>query len=83
MYTVALNSYRGTGGGGHLTSGAGIPKEELLNRLTWSSERDLRYHLMEELRKQDTLLPLTERNWTIVPGDISGPASLFDRNVLD
>lgn len=83
VYTVAMNSYRGNGGGGHLTNGAGIPKEELPDRLTWSSERDLRYHLMEELRKQDTLLPQTERNWTIVPGDISGPASLFDRNVLD
>lgn len=83
VYTVAINSYRGNGGGGHLTSGAGIPKEELPKRISWSSNRDLRYHLMEELQKQDTLFPLTDHNWTIVPGDISGPASLFDRNVLD
>jgi 2',3'-cyclic-nucleotide 2'-phosphodiesterase/3'-nucleotidase len=83
VYTVAINSYRGNGGGGHLTRGAGIPKEELVNRLTWSSDRDLRYHLMEELQKQDTLLPHTEHNWTIVPAHLSGPASLFDRNVLD
>ena len=29
FYSVALNSYRGNGGGGHLTEGAGIPKDEL------------------------------------------------------
>ena len=33
QYKVALNSYRGSGGGGHLTNGAGIPKEELESRI--------------------------------------------------
>jgi 2',3'-cyclic-nucleotide 2'-phosphodiesterase/3'-nucleotidase len=28
MYTVAVNSYRGSGGGGHLTEGAGLSAEE-------------------------------------------------------
>ena len=28
-YKVAVNSYRGNGGGGHFTEGAGIPKDEL------------------------------------------------------
>ena len=28
-YKVAINSYRGNGGGGHLTEGAGIPADEL------------------------------------------------------
>ena len=28
-YKVAVNSYRGNGGGGHLTRGAKIPQEEL------------------------------------------------------
>ena len=30
IYKVAINSYRGNGGGGHLVKGAGIPKEELV-----------------------------------------------------
>ncbi len=28
-YNVAVNSYRGNGGGGHFTEGAGIGKNEL------------------------------------------------------
>ena len=31
-YTVAINSYRGSGGGGHLTRGAGIPQDELIRK---------------------------------------------------
>jgi len=83
IYTVAVNSYRGNGAGGHLTVGAGIPKEELIRRISWSTDRDLRYHLMEYLRQQDTLLPRTVHNWSCVPSHLSGPASVFDRKVLD
>lgn len=82
-YTVAVNSYRGNGGGGHLTKGAGIPKEDLAKRISWSSGRDLRFYLMEYLSKQDTLVPRTESNWACVPVHLSGPASVFDRKVLD
>ena len=43
MYKVAVNSYRGNGGGGHFTEGAGIGKDELRKRLISSTDRDLRY----------------------------------------
>lgn len=82
-YSVAVNSYRGNGGGGHLTEGSGIPKEELVKRISWATDRDLRFYLMDYLSQQDTLIPLTEFNWACVPAHLSGPASVFDRKVLD
>jgi len=39
-YKVAINSYRGNGGGGHLTNGAGIPGEELSTRVITSTDKD-------------------------------------------
>jgi 2',3'-cyclic-nucleotide 2'-phosphodiesterase/3'-nucleotidase len=83
LYSVVVNSYRGNGGGGHLTSGAGIPKEDLTNRISWSSDHDLRYYLMDYLLDIDTLKPFTEQNWRCIPVQIAGPASLIDRKVLD
>jgi 2',3'-cyclic-nucleotide 2'-phosphodiesterase/3'-nucleotidase len=82
-YTVAVNSYRGNGGGGHLTEGAGIPKEDLVKRISWATDRDLRFYLMEYLSQQDTLIPRKEFNWACVPAYLSEPASVFDRKVLD
>jgi 2',3'-cyclic-nucleotide 2'-phosphodiesterase/3'-nucleotidase len=82
-YSVAVNSYRGNGGGGHLTDGAGIAKEELVSRISWSTDRDLRFYLMEYLRQQDTLRPHTELNWACIPLHLAGPASVIDRKVLD
>jgi 2',3'-cyclic-nucleotide 2'-phosphodiesterase/3'-nucleotidase len=82
-YSVAINSYRGNGGGGHLTTGAGIPKEELADRIRWSTDRDLRFYLMEYLRQQDTLKSQTLMNWSCIPLHLSGPASEIDRKVLD
>ena len=82
-YSVALNSYRGNGGGGHLTTGAGIPKEELADRITWSTDRDLRFYLMEYLGQQDTLKSQTLMNRKCIPLHLSGPASEIDRKVLD
>jgi len=83
LYSVAVNSYRGNGGGGHLTSGAGIPEEELSTRVSWSSDHDLRYYLMEYLRDLDTLKPSSDQNWRCIPLQLTGPASLIDRKVLD
>ena len=82
-YSVAVNSYRGNGGGGHLTTGAGIPKEELEDRISFSTDRDLRYYLMEYLKQQDTLVPLTDHNWSCIPVLLTGPASKSDRKLLE
>jgi len=66
-YTVAVNSYRGNGGGGHLTQGAGIGKEELTKRLISSTERDLRYYILKSLESIKIIEPRASDNWKIIP----------------
>ena len=83
IYSVAVNSYRGTGGGGHLTAGAGIPAGELAGRVRWSTERDLRYHLMEYLGQSDSLVPPQLDNWSVLPASLARPAMDADRHVLE
>jgi 2',3'-cyclic-nucleotide 2'-phosphodiesterase/3'-nucleotidase len=83
QYSVALNSYRGNGGGGHLTAGAGIPKEELVKRISWSTDRDLRFFLMEYLMRSDTLRPSTRENWSCIPAHLVETATILDRNILE
>jgi 2',3'-cyclic-nucleotide 2'-phosphodiesterase/3'-nucleotidase len=78
-YMVAINSYRGNGGGGHLSSGAGIPKEELSKRIAWSTEIDLRYHLMKHLALSDTLHPEVIDNWSLTPEAWTSAAAERDR----
>lgn len=66
-YKVAINSYRGNGGGGHLTRGAGIPKDELSGRVINSTDKDLRYYLMGWIKKKKKITPTIIGNWEIVP----------------
>lgn len=66
-YRVAVNSYRGNGGGGHLAEGAGIRKEDLVARLIKSTDRDLRYYILTYLEKKKSIHPLPINNWEIVP----------------
>lgn len=82
IYSVALNSYRGNGGGGHLNQGAGIPKEELNSRITWSSEKDLRYYLMDFLGQQDTLYSKDVDNWRLIPESFVNEALQADRRIM-
>ena len=67
MYKVALNSYRGNGGGGHLTIGAKIPKDKLASRVITSTVKDLRYYMMKWIEKEGTVNPKTDNNWKIIP----------------
>ena len=66
-YKVALNSYRGNGGGGHLTEGAGLSKEELTKRLTNSTTKDLRFYLMKWIEKKKVIEVTCSHNWTVSP----------------
>ncbi|MGB8491549.1 MAG: bifunctional UDP-sugar hydrolase/5'-nucleotidase [Bacteroidales bacterium] len=66
-YTVALNSYRGSGGGGHLTAGAGIKTGKLAGRLISSTDRDLRYYMLKYLEEKGTVKPVALNNWKIIP----------------
>jgi len=66
-YTVAINSYRGNGGGGHLIRGAGIPKEELAERIIHSTNTDLRLQIMNWIKEKKELYPRIIGNWDIKP----------------
>jgi len=68
-YTVALNSYRGNGGGGHLTMGAKIPANEITSRIINSTPKDLRYYLMKWIEKEKIVSPKTLGNWSVIPND--------------
>lgn len=83
VYQVAVNSYRGNGGGGHLTRGAGIPGEELANRITWSTDLDLRYYVMQYLSGHDTLYQECMTNWRLEPFRWAEMASYTDRKLLE
>lgn len=66
-YKVAINSYRGNGGGYHLTKGAKINKEELKNRIIFSTDKDLRYYIIKYIEKTKIITPQKRNNWNIVP----------------
>jgi 2',3'-cyclic-nucleotide 2'-phosphodiesterase/3'-nucleotidase len=68
-YRVAVNSYRGNGGGGHFTDGAGIKKEDLANRLISSTEKDLRYYILKSFESEDVIKPQALNNWKIIPAE--------------
>ncbi len=67
MYTVAINSYRGNGGGGHLTAGAGIAREKLKDRIVASTDRDLRNYMMQWIKKKKIVTPTVDYNWKVIP----------------
>ncbi len=81
-YNVAVNSYRGNGGGELLTKGAGIERDSLRSRVVWQSERDQRYYLTEEIRKLGNVAPTANSNWRFVPEEWTKPAAQRDRELL-
>lgn len=81
-YTVAMNSYRGNGGGELLTKGAGIPHNVLANRILYESEHDQRYYLMKEIKDADILKPQPNKNWKFVPENWAKPAIQRDKVLL-
>jgi len=68
-YTVAINSYQGNGGGGLLTLGAKIPKDEITGRIINSTPKDLRYYLMKWIEDKKTVNPKALNNWSVIPKD--------------
>ncbi len=81
-YTVAINSYRGNGGGGHLVKGAGIEKDKLTERVKSSTEKDLRYYMMKWIEKQEVVSPVEDVNWTIEPKELVEAAKKRDYKLM-
>lgn len=84
VYRVAVNSYRGGGGGGHLTdeNGAGIAQEELESRKLDFTDRDLRFYLIEQIREAGTVAPRAIGNWKFIPEDRAAQGAERDRPIL-
>lgn len=81
-YRVAVNSYRGNGGGDLLTKGAGIPKTELAKRIVYSTDKDLRYYLMKRIEEVKVLDPRPLNQWKFIPEEWTVPASKRDYDIL-
>lgn len=81
-YRVALNSYRGNGGGELLTKGSDIPQKDLQSRIVFSTDKDLRFYLMEYIKQQGTLTPKVLNQWRFVPEEWTKPAAERDRALL-
>lgn len=81
-YKVAMNSYRGNGGGLLLTEGAGIPRDKLKDRVIWESERDQRYYLTQMIEQMGECDPQAFNNWRFVPEEWAKPAIERDRRLL-
>lgn len=82
VYKVALNSYRGNGGGDLLTKGAGIPKEDLAKRIVFSTDKDLRYYFMKHIEQIKTLNPVALNHWEFIPKDWVKEAAKRDYQLL-
>lgn len=82
VYLVALNSYRGNGGGELLTKGAGIPHHELVHRVEYSTEIDLRFYMLNYIEMAGTVSPKTLNHWKFVPECWTIPAAERDRQLL-
>lgn len=67
IYKVAMNSYRGNGGGELLTRGAGISPDQIKNRIIYQSEKDQRFYLMKEIENGGVMDPQAHNNWKFVP----------------
>ncbi|MDX9897373.1 MAG: bifunctional UDP-sugar hydrolase/5'-nucleotidase [Spirochaetia bacterium] len=71
-YSVAINSYRASGGGAHLTKGVGLPAEDLqkLKLVTSSTTKDLRFYMLKWFEKQTGPIEVkTDNNWKVIPED--------------
>lgn len=81
-YKVAINSYRGSGGGRLLTDGAGIPNEELKARILKSTDKDLRFYLIDFLKENNPYVPHVTADWHFIPTDWHQTAAAQDSLTL-
>ena len=81
-YRVAMNSYRGNGGGELLARGAGIPFDSIPKRIVYMSQRDQRHYLTQKIERESPVTPRALGNWRFVPTEWAEPAIQRDRKLL-
>lgn len=82
IYTVAINSYRGSGGGGHLTEGAGISHASLRSRIKKVSDKELRTVLMDYFKEHQSVSIPKVAYWKILPVEWAAKAREHDMEWL-
>lgn len=85
VYTVAINSYRGSGGGGHLTQGAGIDPTVVrtMKLVNGATTKDLRFFLLKWFEAQpDTVTVAPIGNWEVLPSDLAATGVTNDYPLL-
>ena len=86
-YTVAMTSYRATGGGSLLTEGAGIPHSELAGR-TVAKYPEIRDFVYKFIASHDVVerAAFTDRSvlgyWEFVPKDVVDPLMKVDMDLM-
>jgi len=81
-YRIATSSYRGNGGGGHLTKGCGFSPEQLNSRLVFSTDKDIRFYLMKWIEEKKIITPKSLNLWNVIPADWVKVASDRDRILM-
>ena len=81
-YRVAMNSYRGNGGGELLTRGAGIPHDSIQSRIEYMSQYDQRRYLTQKIEREKNITPKALNNWRFVPEAWAKPALERDRKLI-
>lgn len=61
IYKVAMNSYRATGGGGHLAAAHASNAP-----IIWKSDREIRNLLIDYLKEMKIIKPTCNQNWKLV-----------------
>ena len=81
-YKVALSSYRGNGGGEHLTKGVGLDSKGIADRIIYRSKTDLRSIIADRIRKKGRITPRTLDTWKFIPEDVARKAAEKDARLL-
>ena len=84
-YSVAINSYRAQGGGGHLVKGAKLDDAEVkaMKYVTSATIKDLRFYIMKWIEGQKAVLePKPNGNWKLIPEDYAAKGKGLDLPLL-
>lgn len=81
-YRVAINSYRALGGGGLLSRGTGINAEILPSRVVWTSPKEIRHYMIEEISRHDKIAPEPLFQWRFIPDGWAANAGERDATFL-
>ena len=83
-YTVAVNSYRANGGGGHLERGLGIPHDKIKERITKVIESDIRGLIINDFLEQKGKINIKHHdNWKFVPEENVEPYLNADKKLFE